>query len=87
MGQEEGAGGRAEADIAELIRCGQGLMAMEWTLGLILSCQEAMGVGNDDIGIPVWENECMGSYKGAVALWGKQTDRAGDPCKSLRSCS
>ena len=41
----EQAVGRVGADTAELIGCGQGLMAVEWTLGPILSCQEA----NDDI--------------------------------------
>lgn len=39
-----GAGRRkGRADIAEFRVCGQGLVRTGWTLGLILSCQEAMG--------------------------------------------
>lgn len=35
-------GGRVGTEIAELMACEQGLIAMEWTLGLILRCQGAM---------------------------------------------
>lgn len=80
--QEEGVGGRAEADIAELIRYGQGLMLMEWTLGLILSCQEAMG--SSDWGMMTLGSLCgRMSVGGPIRAWwhgrGKQTDRARAP--------